>query len=86
MLQRSTNGVIPATTHRVVIPAGIAGPRYWIAFFTHPRPECLLAPAPGTVTPLRPARCRPPVTAQEFLGDRLRRNGVFDGDPMAQIA
>jgi hypothetical protein len=40
-------------------------------FFTHPRPECLLAPVEGTVTADRPALA-PPITAHDFLTERLR--------------
>lgn len=71
MLQRCTNGRIPSTTHRVVNPRGPNVERYSMPFFTHPRPECVLAPAPGTVTPARPALAAP-VTAHEFLTERLR--------------
>lgn len=71
MLQRCTNGRIPATTHRVVNPRGPNVPRYSMPFFTHPRPECVLAPAPGTVSDARPARA-PAVTAHDFLRERLQ--------------
>ncbi|MEZ4390552.1 MAG: 2-oxoglutarate and iron-dependent oxygenase domain-containing protein [Polyangiales bacterium] len=71
MLQRCTNGRIPSTTHRVVNPRGSNTRRYSMPFFTHPRPECVLAPAPGTVTAERPALAAP-VTAHEFLTERLR--------------
>ncbi len=40
-------------------------------FFTHPRPECVLAPAPGTVSDATPARA-PAVTAHDFLRERLQ--------------
>ena len=71
MLQRATNGVIPATTHRVVNPSGPNVTRYSLPFFTHPRPAVVLAPAATTVTPARPARYEP-ITAQAFLEERLR--------------
>lgn len=71
MLQRATNGVIPATTHRVVNPSGPNVTRYSLPFFTHPRPEVVLAPAATTVTPERPPRYAP-ITAQAFLEERLR--------------
>lgn len=70
MLQRATNGVIPATTHRVVNPSGPNITRYSLPFFTHPRPEVLLAPAATTVTPERPAQYEP-ITARAFLEERL---------------
>ena len=71
MLQRCTNGRIPSTTHRVVNPRGPNVERYSMPFFTHPRPECLLAPVEGTVTADRPALA-PPITAHDFLTERLR--------------
>jgi isopenicillin N synthase-like dioxygenase len=71
MLQRATNGLIPATTHRVVNPSGPNVTRYSLPFFTHPRPEVVLAPAATTVAPDRPARYAP-ITAQAFLEERLR--------------
>jgi isopenicillin N synthase-like dioxygenase len=71
MLQRCTNGRIPSTTHRVVNPRGPNVERYSMPFFTHPRPECLLAPVEGTVTADRPALA-PPITAHDFLSERLR--------------
>ena len=55
----------------MVNPAGPNTPRYSMPFFTHPRPEVLLAPAPGTVTADRPARYAP-ITAHDFLTERLR--------------
>ena len=42
-----------------------------LPFFTHPRPEVVLAPAATTVTPDRPPRYAP-ITAQAFLEERLR--------------
>jgi isopenicillin N synthase-like dioxygenase len=71
MLQRCTNGRIPATTHRVVNPRGPNVPRYSMPFFTHPRPECVLGAAPGTSSAERPSMA-PPVTAHDFLSERLR--------------
>jgi isopenicillin N synthase-like dioxygenase len=75
MLQLCTNGAIPSTTHRVVNPEGPNVPRYSMPFFTHPRPDVLLEPAPGTVTATRPARYAP-LRAHEFLSQRLRAIAV----------
>ncbi|WP_139492730.1 isopenicillin N synthase family dioxygenase [Brevibacillus dissolubilis] len=78
MLSRMANGVIPATTHRVVNPEGEAAKvsRYSVPFFTHPRPECVLEIIPGTVTEENPLRA-PVITAGEFLNQRLREIGLL---------
>ncbi|EPX61583.1 Oxidoreductase [Cystobacter fuscus DSM 2262] len=77
MLSRITNGVIPATTHRVVNPPSPAedNTRYSMPFFVHPYPECVLAPLPSTVTPDKPGE--PPITADAFLKQRLREIGLL---------
>jgi isopenicillin N synthase-like dioxygenase len=77
MLSRITNGVIPATTHRVVNPPSAAedNTRYSMPFFVHPYPECVLAPLPQTVTPDKPGE--PPITADAFLQQRLREIGLI---------
>jgi isopenicillin N synthase-like dioxygenase len=76
MLERLTNGVIPATTHRVVNPPELADRhRYSLPFFAHPRPESDLSVLPAFVTPERPAQT-PPITAAEFLEQRLRAIGL----------
>jgi len=79
MMQRLTNGLIPATTHRVRAPQTATGPRYSIPFFMHPHPDVYLDPLPS---------CRegqaglvyPRQTAEAYLGDRLRANGVLTVD------
>jgi isopenicillin N synthase-like dioxygenase len=73
MLARMTNGAIPATTHRVVAPAD--GHRYSLPFFAHPRPECDLSVLPEFTTPDNPPRT-PPITAGDFLAERLRAIGL----------
>jgi isopenicillin N synthase-like dioxygenase len=77
MLSRITNGVIPSTTHRVVNPPSAAedNTRYSMPFFVHPYADCLLTPLPGTVTPEKPGQ--PPITADAFLKQRLRENGLI---------
>ena len=77
MLSRITNGVIPATTHRVVNPPSLAedNTRYSMPFFVHPYPECMLQALPGTVTPEKPGQ--PPITADAFLKQRLREIGLI---------
>lgn len=74
MLERLTNGVLPSTTHRVVNPAperrGVA--RYSMPFFLHFRSDFLIRTLPECVTPQRPDRYPTPITAGDFLQERLR--------------
>ncbi|MER3546116.1 MAG: flavonol synthase [Rhodanobacteraceae bacterium] len=74
MLQRLTNHVYPSTTHRVVNPPGVEArkPRYSIPFFLHPNPDVVLDPLPSCVTPGNPRRYHTPITAHEYLQERLR--------------
>ena len=76
MLQRLTCGRLPSTTHRVVNPrperARFA--RYSTPFFLHFRPDYLIRPLetcalPGKTPPA-------PITAQDFLMQRLREIGL----------
>lgn len=76
MMQRCTNGVIPSTTHRVVNPAGPNVARYSMPFFVHPYNDCSLDALPGTVTDERPKKY-PPITAGDFLTQRLREIGLL---------
>jgi len=76
MLARVTNGVVPATTHRVVNPPSEANrSRYSIPFFVHPYPACDLTVRPEFVTEERPEKF-PPITAGEYLEERLRESGL----------
>ncbi|HWA00651.1 MAG TPA: 2OG-Fe(II) oxygenase family protein [Caulobacterales bacterium] len=74
MLQRLTNNVLPSTTHRVVNPAPERAhlPRYSIPFFLHFAPDYLIKTLPSCVTPDHPDRYPEPITAQDFLLERLR--------------
>jgi len=74
MLQRLTNNVLPSTSHRVVNPApGRAHlPRYSIPFFLHFAPDFLIETLPSCITPDNPNRYPTPITAQDFLYERLR--------------
>jgi isopenicillin N synthase-like dioxygenase len=74
MLQRLTNHVLPSTTHRVVNPvAGRAGTaRYSMPFFLHFNPDFLIRTLDGCAGPDRPDRYPEPITANEFLQQRLR--------------
>lgn len=74
MLQRLTNGVLRSTTHRVVNPpsdrARIA--RFSMPFFLHFNPDFLIETLESCVTPERPNAYPTPVTADEYLQQRLR--------------
>ena len=73
MLQRLTNHVLPSTTHRVVNPPperrGVA--RYSTPFFLHFAPDYLIETLPSCVTPDRPNRYPVPITANDYLEQRL---------------
>ena len=76
MLDRLTNSHLRSTTHRVVNPSGEAArrSRYSMPFFLHFRPDFLIEPLPqctaeGDAPP-------PPITAHEFLQQRLREIGL----------
>ena len=73
MLQRLTNGQLRSTSHRVVNPprARWGHSRYSMPFFLHFRSDFLIEALPGTV----PAGERPkwpPITANDYLQERLR--------------
>lgn len=74
MLQRLTNNVLRSTTHRVVNPAPERAhlPRYSIPFFLHFAPDFLIETAPSCITPDNPNRYPAPITAHDFLYERLR--------------
>ena len=74
MLQRLTNHVYPSTTHRVVNPPSEQArlPRYSTPFFLHPNPDFLIDVLPSTITADNTSRYPEPITAQEYLDERLR--------------
>ncbi len=74
MLQRLTNHVYPSTTHRVVNPDGEAArqARFSIPFFLHPNPDFLIQTLPQCVSESRPNRYPEPITADDYLKQRLR--------------
>lgn len=76
MLSRVTNGIIPATTHRVVNPPQDKNEsRYSMPFFVHPYSACDLTVLDRFVTEDRPPKW-PPITAGEFLEQRLNEIGL----------
>jgi isopenicillin N synthase-like dioxygenase len=67
MLERLTGGRLPSTTHRVVnpVPERRHLPRYSTPFFLHFRPDY-------HIVPMVPREDMPPITANDFLLQRLR--------------
>jgi len=74
MLQRLTNHKLPSTSHRVVNPAPERAhlPRFSIPYFLHFAPDYLIETLPNCVSAETPNRYPEPITAQEFLYERLR--------------
>jgi isopenicillin N synthase-like dioxygenase len=56
MLERLTNGRIPAGMHRVVSPPNEVGDRYSVVQFCHPAPWFQLAPLPSCIDDDHPLR------------------------------
>jgi len=78
MLARVTNERLPSTTHRVVTREGSeARHRYALPFFAHPTPASDLRVLPQFV-PHGEAPRHPPITAGDFLEQRLREIGLLD--------
>ena len=74
MLQRLSNHVYPSTTHRVVNPPGEAArqPRYSTPYFLHANPDYLIKTLPECVSADNPDRYPEPITANDYLMQRLR--------------
>jgi isopenicillin N synthase-like dioxygenase len=74
MLQRLTNHRLPSTTHRVVNPAperrGFA--RYSTPFFLHFNSDYVIRTLPNCIDAAHPDRYPQPITADEYLQERLR--------------
>jgi len=73
MLQRLTNGVLRSTSHRVVNPAPdrASHARYSMPYFLHFRSDFMIEALPGTV-PAGEQPKEPPITADDYLQERLR--------------
>ncbi|MGK0367868.1 MAG: isopenicillin N synthase-like dioxygenase [Thermoproteota archaeon] len=74
MLELLTNGVLPATIHRVINPEDTSKDRYSIPFFVHPNPETLLKCIPSC---LGDGEKYEPINSHEFLMKRLREIGLM---------
>ena len=79
MLQRLTNHVLPSTTHRVVNPPperrGV--PRYSMPFFLHLASDFSIRTLQGCVTAARPDQYPDPITADDYLQQRLKEIGLL---------
>ncbi len=73
MLQRLTNGRLRSTSHRVVNPAPdrASKARYSMPFFLHFRSDFVIEALPGTVPEGEEPKW-PPITANDYLQERLR--------------
>jgi isopenicillin N synthase-like dioxygenase len=74
MLQRLTNHVLPSTSHRVTNPATDRAhlARYSIPFFLHFAPDYEIKTLPSCISDSNPNRYPTPITAQQFLVQRLK--------------
>lgn len=73
MLQRLTNGYLRSTSHRVVNPAPdrASNARYSMPFFLHFRSDFVIEALPNRV-PAGESPKYPPITADDYLQERLR--------------
>lgn len=78
MLQRLTNHVLPSTTHRVRNPVGDRArhSRYSMPFFVHLRSDFMIRTLPGCISAENPDRYPEPLSADDFLQERLREIGL----------
>ncbi len=74
MLSRLTNGVLPSTQHRVINPAEARKDfaRYSTPFFLHFNSPYLIETLPNCITPDNPDHFPEPITAHDFLMQRIR--------------
>jgi isopenicillin N synthase-like dioxygenase len=82
MLERISNGMIPAGWHRVVAAAGNTGERLSVVQFCHPRPSTVLTPVTSCCTADNPQRWAG-VTAAEALEEVLYRINLLETNPPA---
>jgi len=74
MLQRLTNKRLRSTTHRVTNPPRerASNARYSLPFFLHFNPDFLIETLPQCVDARHPNQFPVPITAHDFLQERLR--------------
>lgn len=74
MMARLTNGILPATTHRVVNPKDTSTTRYSMPYFVHPHSKASLAVLPQCEGE---GKKWPDITAGDFLTQRLKEIGLM---------
>jgi isopenicillin N synthase-like dioxygenase len=79
MLQRLTNNRLPSTTHRVINPPRERRhiPRYSMPFFLHFASDFLIETLPGCVDGAHPNLYPQPITANDYLTQRLVEIGLL---------
>jgi isopenicillin N synthase-like dioxygenase len=78
MLERLSNGLIPAGWHRVVAAPGATEERYSVVQFCHARPWTVLSPLASCCTAANPQRYSA-ITAAAALEDVLYRINLLEG-------
>jgi isopenicillin N synthase-like dioxygenase len=78
MLQRLTNHRLPSTTHRVINPPPERRhiPRYSMPFFLHLASDFLIETLPSCIDASYPDRYPVPITADDYLQQRLVEIGL----------
>lgn len=78
MLQRLTNNRLPSTTHRVINPPPERRhiPRYSMPFFLHLASDFEIRTLPGCIDAEHPDLYPVPITADEYLQERLIEIGL----------
>jgi isopenicillin N synthase-like dioxygenase len=79
MLARTTNDVLPSTTHRVINPEGArrGKSRYSMPFFLHYRPDYMIKTLPGCISADNPDKYPEPISSHDYLMERLREIGLL---------
>ena len=77
MLQQLTNGLLKSTTHRVVNPDSDRDRRFSMPYFVHPKAEANLTPLPSSIAKTGGNAIFPPITAGEYLQQRLQEIGLI---------
>ena len=78
MLERLTNHHLPSTIHRVLNPPPERRhiPRYSMPFFLHLASDFLIETLPGCISAETPNRYPEPISANDFLVQRLIEIGL----------
>ncbi len=79
MLQRLTNHILQSTTHRVTNPSPERArfSRYSMPFFLHFAPDVVIETLQSCISPAAPNRYETPITAHDYLTERLVEIGLI---------